>query len=96
MAKGYAALLLTFVHCCEINRSLRIERGTKRSVVRYRLPYVGVTTRTTSKFLPSSSSSEVIDLERIERAVVGALLGGGGAEGERERETEAIFQLDNG
>ena len=29
--------------------------------------------------LPSSSSSEVIDLERMDRAVVGALFGGGGA-----------------
>lgn len=37
----------------------------------------------TRMLLPSSSSSEVIDLERIDRAVVGALFGGGGAEGHR-------------
>lgn len=30
-------------------------------------------------FLPSSSNSDVIDLERIDSAVVGALFGGGGA-----------------
>lgn len=37
---------------------------------------------------PSSSSSEVMDLERMDRAVVGARFGGGGAEedGVRERE----------
>ena len=33
------------------------------------------------EILPSSSSSEVMDLERIDSAVVGALLGGGGASG---------------
>lgn len=38
--------------------------------------------------LPSSSNSEVIDLERIDRAVVGALFGGGGAKRKRERPRE--------
>lgn len=37
------------------------------------------------QLLPSSSSSDVIDFERIDRAVVGALFGGGGAE---QRETD--------
>lgn len=38
-----------------------------------------------ARLLPSSSSSEVMDLERRVRAVVGARFGGGGAEGADRR-----------
>lgn len=51
----------------------------KRGGVRHR-PRGDVQAESHSEtFLPSSSNSDVIDLERMDSAVVGALFGGGGA-----------------
>lgn len=76
--------LLTFIHYWEINQPW--ERGTKKIFCETLAPICHCELPESKlQLLPSSSSSDVIDFERIDRAVVGALFGGGGAE---QRETD--------
>lgn len=66
-----------------INENKKEEHREERGAVRLWIPDAIVSKKQSRRLLPSSSSSEVIDLERMDRAVVGALFGGGGAGGHR-------------
>lgn len=87
----YDGRRLRSVNCLPLSTTERLnnqwewERGTReRGVVRQRVPEDMMSEESNGrKTLPSSSSSEVMDLERMDRAVVGARFGGGGAEGHR-------------
>lgn len=67
------------------------EKREQREAVSYRLHEDTETVRPGSS--PRSSSSEVIDLERIDSAVVGARLGGGGAN--KDKDAHLVKTLSN-
>lgn len=75
--------LLTFIHYR--GQPMRKRSRGRTEVLLGTLPHVSNIEQKTVKLLPSSSSSDVMDLERMDRAVVGARFGGGGAEEESER-----------
>lgn len=67
---------------------MRIRERERQGAVRQGVASAGACEQRI-RILPSSSSSEVMDLDRMDRAVVGALFGGGGAEGHRGKDVEA-------
>lgn len=77
MTKFVQQWLLTFIHC---RGSEREREREEKELVRNRHPDDEDVKTLTTLLLPSSSSSDVMDLERMDKAVVGARFGGGGAE----------------
>lgn len=80
MANGYAALTAYLYPLLTVNKPSG-EKREHRMLGSCDMP----NSTYYKRVLPSSSSSEVMDLERMDKAVVGALFGGGGA-GKTEHE----------
>ena len=89
-ATGCAART-AYLYPLEWDDPMRTTEGDREQLLDTHFLVEGTTQ--TRRLLPSSSSSEVMDLERMDRAVVGALFGGGGAAGQSHSDgkTEITF-----
>lgn len=84
--KGWADLTAYLYPLGEINQSERKKKNKTKQIKRRHETLTSWGAKTPrNKILPSSSNSDVMDLERIDKAVVGALFGGGGAKNEQEK-----------